>query len=274
MKKSILKQFGLAVALSFTFNSVAQTCVPDASYTGSDTRPSTVGSNAAAPDGQSFRCGHTGLLSKVSFDLSATNVGCTQDSIEVVISVLNGDTLDAALMVAETFKVPANFTRTMDTFTFVNPALIYNGSMYTLTIVMTAGQDCGSNEPDLTWYFEFPTNYWAGTGAVQYQDGVITSLGNTQYFGTCIGSAAGLEANSASFELALYPNPSSDQITVAVSNNELLEIAIVNTLGAKVFSTDASGAQALLNLNNLTTGIYYVQVTTTQGTATQKIVKK
>jgi len=168
---------------------VAQTCSIDQSFLGGDTRPSTIGSNTALPDGQSFKAGMSGALYSVSLDLSANNPGCLLSNMDVKMDILNGSGIGGTVLASQTFSLPTNFSRSLQTFNFSSPAIITATQMYTIIFTLLPSQDCGSGEPNLIWYFQFPTGYWSATGGTQFENGVITSLGNTQYFRTCVGPA-------------------------------------------------------------------------------------
>ena len=66
----------------------------------------------------------------------------------------------------------------------------------------------------------------------------------------------------------IYPNPSKGMVTVKADN--LTSVAVYNTLGKMVLSTN----QAIFNTASLQTGIYFVKVTANGATATQKLIVK
>lgn len=192
------KTFYSLLAFGFLFMSTstlsAQTCTTDQSYLGSNTLQTAIGSNTTVPDGQSFRAGLSGALNAVSLDISASNPGCSLSTMNVKIDILNGDGINGAVLASETFNIPTTLTRTLYNFNFSSPAVVSATQLYTIIFTLLPGQNCGSGEPQLIWYFNFPTNFWTNTGGRQYQDGVVTSLGNTQYFKTCVGPVAVAEA--------------------------------------------------------------------------------
>ena len=66
----------------------------------------------------------------------------------------------------------------------------------------------------------------------------------------------------------IYPNPSKGMVTVKADN--LTSVAVYNTLGKMVLSTN----QATFNTASLQTGIYFVKVTANGASATQKLIVK
>lgn len=187
--RKIYKFLTLSLFFTGSFTSFGQTCSIDQSFLGGDTRPSTIGSNTALPDGQSFRAGISGALYSVTLDLSANNPGCSLSSIGVKMDILNGSGIAGTVLASQTFTLPTTFSRSLQTFNFSSPALVTATQMYTIIFTLLPSQDCGSGEPQLIWYYQFPTGFWSATGGTQFENGVITSLGNTQYFRTCVGPA-------------------------------------------------------------------------------------
>lgn len=69
----------------------------------------------------------------------------------------------------------------------------------------------------------------------------------------------------------VYPNPTSDLVSVALPNNALIQkIAVYNSLGQLVLTETNS----TFSLQNLDSGIYYLTIFTTEGNYAKKIVKK
>ena len=209
--KKILFNACFLLAASGLYQANAQ-CTIDQFYTGSNTLQSPIGSNTSLPDGQSFKAGQSGGLHSVSLDISATNPGCTLTTMDVRVDILDGNGISGTQLASQVFTLPVEITRTMYTFNFSTPALVTANQMYTITFTLVPGQNCGSGEPQLIWYFNFPTNYWSATGGTQYQDGVVTSLGNTQYFNTCVGPVCNeTTGNVTQTSCFSYTVPSGDE---------------------------------------------------------------
>src|SRR5690554_450237 len=69
----------------------------------------------------------------------------------------------------------------------------------------------------------------------------------------------------------IYPNPTSDILNIRLENNLTLEkVTIYNNLGQIVKTTQ----QSTVDVSNLSSGIYFVEVTTNQGKAVKKVIVK
>ena len=73
----------------------------------------------------------------------------------------------------------------------------------------------------------------------------------------------------------IYPNPVTDQATVRISNVDVTDLTIIDAFGRLVKTYKVNGDTEILNLSNLSSGMYFVQFrdhNTILGT--QKIIKK
>jgi len=75
-------------------------------------------------------------------------------------------------------------------------------------------------------------------------------------------------------ELAVYPNPASDVVTIA-HKAQLSNIAVINLLGQEVLSQKINSNTASINISGFNTGIYLFKVTVADGrTAAVRVVKQ
>jgi PKD repeat protein len=73
------------------------------------------------------------------------------------------------------------------------------------------------------------------------------------------------------FDFNIYPNPSNDNVTVdGVIEGSRIEL--MNILGEVVYSTTANGTKEKLNVYELSSGTYFVKVSTDLGQVTKKLV--
>ncbi|GAK89546.1 hypothetical protein JCM19297_1374 [Nonlabens ulvanivorans] len=101
--------------------------------------------------------------------------------------------------------------------------------------------------------------------------------GNMRILGTEIDMGAYEYDTTASlndnnqFSFSLYPNPTSNMITVAVENSAFAKANIYNLQGQLIASSQESSIQ----ISDLTAGMYIIKIETTNGTtATQQFIKK
>ena len=92
--------------------------------------------------------------------------------------------------------------------------------------------------------------------------------------------AAVLDVEEESFResnISLYPNPASDSITLDYRGNEpLIQLTIVNVNGQIMLRKDLSdfNGQQQINIEDLSAGMYFVNLESTQNTITKKLIIK
>ena len=86
-------------------------------------------------------------------------------------------------------------------------------------------------------------------------------------------TASGLyELNGGSFEM--YPNPSNGIVTIN-SSNAISKITVINVLGEVVKSITADSKQVIVDLTDLKSNVYFLQITDAKNqTSIKKIVKE
>jgi hypothetical protein len=87
-----------------------------------------------------------------------------------------------------------------------------------------------------------------------------------------LGDAA-ITENTADLGITLFPNPTTGKVSVATSNNELVQVAVYNAQGALVsaFSNVQNGQ--VIDMTAVEAGIYMIHVATAKGSAVSRIVK-
>src|SRR5690606_18599144 len=131
---------------------------------------------------------------------------------------------------------------------YINDALAYEGVVF--SAVTTVDQISFRND-----------NY---PGSVAYIDNVEVPSG-----------VLGVNEQLLS-QFSIYPNPASDVINIANAENILVNgVEIVDLNGRVVKSVNFNGVtQAQINISELSSGMYLMNVSSDQGTTTKKIVKK
>lgn len=104
-----------------------------------------------------------------------------------------------------------------------------------------------------------PDNNYGTAGTLRIDDVVFTS-----------GEPASISENSLS-NFTIYPNPSTNgMITIQTQKAGILEVNIFDVLGKKVLSQKS--VNQTVNVSALKSGIYLVQITNNNGTATKKLI--
>ena len=76
-------------------------------------------------------------------------------------------------------------------------------------------------------------------------------------------------------ELKLYPNPAKDHLTVSLSIGEGAKtVRLYNMLGEQIFTSSFNGLQTIIDVGDLTNGVYFVEVQNEKGVMRKKFVKQ
>ena len=71
----------------------------------------------------------------------------------------------------------------------------------------------------------------------------------------------------------IYPNPTSDQLRIDIGENNIQTIEILNTAGKVAMSLNQPIGNVSIDIEHLSSGVYFVNLTSAAGTITKKITK-
>jgi uncharacterized repeat protein (TIGR01451 family) len=74
-------------------------------------------------------------------------------------------------------------------------------------------------------------------------------------------------------QITVYPNPVTDVLTIQINNGGYDVLRLLNNMGQVVSQQNISGNTMNMNMANLPTGMYYLQLTGKENTITQKVEK-
>jgi len=119
-------------------------------------------------------------------------------------------------------------------------------------------------------------SYTAGevlVGAMTSEDGSI-QLGNG-YYPSLDLSTLNTQSPELQLQVKVYPNPTTEAIFITHPTEQFFEVRITDISGKQILQT-ANQKQQPLNVQSLTSGTYFVSVTTKESkqTNTYKIIKQ
>tara|TARA_B100000508_G_scaffold11104_1_gene7833 strand:+ start:2015 stop:3652 length:1638 start_codon:yes stop_codon:yes gene_type:complete len=85
-------------------------------------------------------------------------------------------------------------------------------------------------------------------------------------------SVAQLEENKLN-DIAIYPNPANDHLTIKSSSNKIKRLSVYNMLGDYIELPISNGFKNI-DLSSLNEGTYLIKIITAQGVVTKKFMKK
>lgn len=103
---------------------------------------------------------------------------------------------------------------------------------------------------------------------IENLDGVIENVAQF-YFGNCEGNLS--TEDQVLSDLIVFPNPAQNVITVTASTG-IQTITIFNLLGQEVLKQSGSQASSQINVSNLSSGAYLMNVSSDSGSQTLKLL--
>ena len=87
-----------------------------------------------------------------------------------------------------------------------------------------------------------------------------------------VSSTVGIQENDLG-NISIYPNPATNLVNIE-SDVQINSIQIINYTGQVVYNQHTSGNNVQVNTNDLSSGVYFVNISTSEGIATQKLLIK
>jgi hypothetical protein len=109
-----------------------------------------------------------------------------------------------------------------------------------------------------------------GQPYVAYSDYVISGKATVMYYDAPTGTK-----EPEYSQLSLYPNPVSNSLTIDLKNiiDKIKSLEVTNINGMKIFETQTSAKEIILNVENLPSGIYIVHLKTESSNYIRKFCK-
>jgi hypothetical protein len=279
-KQIIMKKITLLLALlAFTFTSMAQV---ELTY---NTDNVVTGSNAVGCPGGDNNWARNFLVSDfptlpANFQLTEGEFGVQSSDLgpeDVEVRVYASDDTfpasfpGATLLATEVVTVPGGTTEDIISYTFTTPVVIPSG---TLAVLVEVHTDLGQQMFIGGTADETADAYLRSDNCATPDYVTCTSIGFPDAHLYITATAEEVLAVGDNIEelVSVFPNPADQVLNVSIpSNIEVSSASLYDVLGKD------TGVQLLngqMNTSNLSRGIYILNVETTSGTLTQKIVKQ
>jgi hypothetical protein len=162
---------------------------------------------------------------------------------------------------------------------FVNPApfvtlsgpssvCVTDGS-YTLTATPPGGT---FNGPGVTGNSFSPSAAGNGTHQIVYAFTDANGCDGSDTINVDVTPCVGINENGALSGVEVYPNPFNEMIVINVTEGTS-QIRIMNALGAVIYDQKVNSGRNEISTAQYSSGVYFVEVTNANGTATVKLVK-
>ena len=147
------------------------------------------------------------------------------------------------------------------------------GTGYTIAVRSEGGQDSlwvlsntGDEDFSTTLYGPYGTG-----GAVNWYNG----WNHTPGIRMVIDAPESIEDALSEFGFGIYPNPSSETVSIRFSEStDVQNVALLDMNGKviRLFNGNVVNSRMDVNLDGIAAGVYFINVTTNSGSATQKLI--
>lgn len=217
------------------------------------------------------------IIASGAFGVQSSAVTATSVTVSVYTSntTFPASFSESNLIGSQVVPVPASTTEAVISYDFTTPIVVPAG---TIAVLYTVSTIAGNN-------------FFIGGSAGQTTGGFLKSVqcGVTTFTTpSAIGfpdanfhltltqeDGLGLEKNELASSLSLFPNPTTADLNIKFSKNLGTATVDITTLnGQKVITTtiDANNTQTI-NTNNLSSGVYFAKISTSDATTTLKFIK-
>ena len=139
------------------------------------------------------------------------------------------------------------------------------GICYTFTILDSYGDGMNNNTSSTSDDGNVTITYGSQTLATI----AGATIGSSKSVNFCVPSV-GIDPNSLNGRLSVYPNPATTEINVDNAQNATIQL--IDMLGNVIFTKTSASNNEIVSTSQLTSGTYFVKVTTLNESVSRKIV--
>ena len=104
-------------------------------------------------------------------------------------------------------------------------------------------------------------------------DTLIIGTGKSGVWQRPLSDFAGIKENTLSNQISIYPNPTSNNLTIETNINKETKLEIVNLLGQTIYISYINN-KARIDVSAFPKGVYFIKLNTEKETVVKKFVKE
>ena len=222
----------------------------------------------------------------VSFD-RAVKFQFSSGDIEFDALSLNGENTEC---VCTPISFDTDLIVKCDSYTWID-GNTYTASNNTATYTLTNTIGCDSiinlnlviNESSTGTDTQFATESYTWIDGVTYTESnstatfILTNSNNCDSIVTLdltINSSSEINTYAKQYEIQVFPNPTNDVLNVSLDKYKIKEISLLDIQGRVILTQSNLLDKNRIDLSNFVAGIYFLNITTFEGTINLRIVKK
>jgi alpha-tubulin suppressor-like RCC1 family protein len=124
-------------------------------------------------------------------------------------------------------------------------------------------------------YLKSNGTVWGSGDGYGLGDGTTANKSTpVQINGLCSIAMVGVEESISADDINLYPNPGHDQVFVKMPYEKNSTLEIINVEGQLLYSGNLQSGDSIINIEYLTSGLYFVRITNAKGVNVKKLIKE
>lgn len=108
----------------------------------------------------------------------------------------------------------------------------------------------------------------------EISDNVSNTADSTLWFYNTKGIIVSAERDIENSDIQIYPNPFTDELTIQTSGNREYSVELTTITGRTVYQSKMEGNSHRINLSELNSGIYLVQMKSDNIVTVRKVIKQ
>ena len=222
----------------------------------------------------------------VSFD-RAVKFQFSSGDIEFDALSLNGENTEC---VCTPISFDTDLIVKCDSYTWID-GNTYTASNNTATYTLTNTIGCDSiinlnlviNESSTGTDTQFATESYTWIDGVTYTESNSTATFTLTNSNNCdsivtldltINSSSEINTFAKQYEIQVFPNPTNDVLNVSLDKYKIKEVSLLDIQGRVILTQSNLLDKNRIDLSNFVAGIYFLNITTFEGTINLRIVKK
>jgi hypothetical protein len=179
--------------------------------------------------------------------------------------------MDMSLQIGDTFEIKPGLWSQVDSIYYLDEKKVIQFDLFSsrwnepIRFIEGAGPNNDfSLMNDFDWFYM----------TCKYDHDILDYVNQNSLFIGCMPDPTGVkEKSDLKNEITFYPNPCSGTLNINISNFNMTKISIIDLYGRVLNQIYLQNASNLINLNDLTNGVYFIKAEVGNSVSTKTIIR-
>lgn len=178
--------------------------------------------------------------------------------------------MDMSLQIGDTFEIKPGLWSQVDSIYYLDEKKVIQFDLFSsrwnepIRFIEGAGPNNNfSVTYDFDWFYM----------TCKYDHDILDYVNQNSLFIGCMPDPTGVkEKSDLKNEITFYPNPCSGTLNINISNFNMTKISIIDLYGRVLNQIYLQNASSLINLNDLTNGVYFIKAEVGNSVSTKTLI--